>query len=71
MKNGFAKYRRWLDMTQAEMAKKIGITQAAICQIEAGKRLPSFAVLDRMRKTLSLTADELMDLFGRKDSRND
>src|SRR5271166_6394836 len=40
---------RGFDLTQAEMAKVLGLTQAALSKIERGERLPSLEVLLKLR----------------------
>jgi transcriptional regulator with XRE-family HTH domain len=40
---------RGFDLTQAEMGKMLGITQAALSKLEKGQRLPTLEVLLRLR----------------------
>lgn len=43
-----ARFRR--DLTQAELAEKMGTTQSAIARIEKGRSLPSLTFLDKMAR---------------------
>lgn len=53
------------DLTQLELAKRIGVTKAMICYYEQGVKLPSIATLISMADTLHCSIDELL---GRKAS---
>lgn len=47
-------------ITQAELAKMLGVSQSAISQWEAGKRYPKATLLPRIADTLGCTVDELL-----------
>ena len=47
-------------LTQAEAAKRAGISAGHLCEIERGTRNPSAPVLDRLATTLATTTAELM-----------
>lgn len=57
------KTREWLGLTQAELAKKAGVTPAAICQIENGDRSPS---IETMIKILGVIPIKFENLLGSK-----
>ena len=44
--------RREKKLTQAQLAKKVGMKQAAIARLESGKANPSFKTLNRVAKAL-------------------
>ena len=53
--------RTALGMTQEQLAKAVGVTQAAVTQWENGSTHPSFKILAKLAKTLQITVDELID----------
>lgn len=53
-----AAWREHLRLTQAELATRIGITQAAYAQIEAGKR-PRKATLQKVAAAMGLEVEQL------------
>lgn len=56
--------RNDLNMTQAKLAEKVGITQGAISMIERGERVPSLDVIIKLAEALGCTVDELIDKKG-------
>ena len=53
-----ARERRLADLTQGELAERLGITQASVSQIESGTRTPSTRVL---RKLQAMGFEQLTD----------
>ena len=54
--------RRELDLTQAQLARRSGLDQGHISQIESGKRAnPTTAVVKRLARALGVSAAELLD----------
>ena len=51
--------RRSAKLTQAELAKRIGVGDTAIGNMEAGRQLPSFETLIRLADELRVTVDWL------------
>jgi len=51
-------WREYLMLTQAEMAERMGITQAGYAQIEAAKR-PRKDTLQKAAETLGITLEQL------------
>lgn len=47
-------------LNQTELARKAGLTQAAISQIEDGKRVPSLQSLQKLASELGMTVDSLI-----------
>ena len=54
------KLRRDRDITQFELAQKLGITAGFISQYERGDSFPSIQVLIGLSKTLKVSLDELL-----------
>ena len=50
-----------LDMTQIELADKIGITQSMLCQIERGTKAPSLPLSAESAQFLGCKVEDLMD----------
>lgn len=48
------------DMTQAQLAQKLGLTKSVISAYETGLRLPSYDVLIHMAKIFHVTTDYLL-----------
>ncbi len=53
-------WRKFRKLTQAELAKKAGITQAMITMIESGKRTGTVDVLGKLAATLDVDVDDLL-----------
>ena len=58
--NTIKRIREQRNMTQAELAENSGITQAAISQYEANKRVPNVKVADRIAAALGVTLNDIM-----------
>ena len=56
------KFRKQQDLTQAEMAEKLGVSRSTYTNYENGNRTPDFEVLERISNVLGCTLDEM---FGR------
>lgn len=54
------KLRTEAELNQATLAKKAGISQSAVSQIEKGERAPSFDVLRSLATALGVSAAELL-----------
>lgn len=52
-------WRKYLKLTQTEVASKLNITQAAYSQIEKSK--PHKATLEKVAKALNIQVEQLMD----------
>lgn len=55
-----AKLRAARGLTQAELAKAIGVDQTAVHMWEAGKNNPRFTHLQKLAIVLNCTVDEIM-----------
>jgi putative transcriptional regulator len=59
MKTRIKELRARHDMTQDDLAKKIGVRRETILFIENGKYIPSLKLAHDIAKTLETTVDEL------------
>ena len=67
--NFIAKCRKEKNMTQQELADKLGVTDRAISHWENGRRLPDYSLLKELCDTLSISINELFS--GEKISNED
>jgi len=61
-------YRLAKDMSQHELAKKLGLSQAAISHFEKDLRRPTPSVLNKLAKILDVKED---DLLGEEETQHD
>ena len=64
IKKGFTLVRAWreyLGLTQKEVAEKIGITQAALSQMESGEKRLRKATLAKLAKALGLGVEQVRE----------
>jgi transcriptional regulator with XRE-family HTH domain len=54
------KRRRWLDLTQAEVGRRVGVSRYVITSWEKGRREPSASELVAWAKALELEPVELL-----------
>ncbi len=52
--------REKLGLSQAELASKVGVSQAAISQFEKGSARPSLLVFIRLSRVLGLSMEQLI-----------
>lgn len=62
-----AKLRKQKNMTQQELAKKLGVTDRAISKWENGRGLPDYSLLQNLCDALSVSINELFS--GEKISK--
>lgn len=58
------KNRLELDLTQAELAKKLGLTQNYIAYLEQDKRKPSNEIVKKISEVLNLSLERLYSLVN-------
>lgn len=58
--NNINKLRKALNLTQNELAKKIGVTQSAIAAWESGKANPKLSKLNKIAEALNCSAKDLI-----------
>ncbi len=59
--NGILTKRKKIGITQSELARLLGVTQANISAWENGTALPSASKLPELAKALNCTIDELYE----------
>jgi putative transcriptional regulator len=62
MKNKLKIHRAIFDLTQDDLAKKIGVSRQTINSIESAKYVPSTVLALKLAKELKITVDELFQL---------
>ncbi|WP_099759757.1 helix-turn-helix transcriptional regulator [Janthinobacterium sp. 35] len=55
-------HRARMDLTQAEVAERAGITRKSINAIESGQMVPSTILALKLARALGLTVEELFSL---------
>jgi len=58
--NSIKKLREAKKMSQAELAKKANISQAAVHYIESGQKSPTLKVLTKIAKALEVELEDLI-----------
>ena len=53
------------NMTQATLAKRVGVTNATISAYEVGARVPSFEVLIKLAQVFHVSTDNLLGISNR------
>lgn len=56
-----AYFRKLRDMTQAELAEKVGLSNNFIALIESGRRAPSFETLERLLEVLNVSVSQVFN----------
>ena len=56
-----AKKRKEKNMTQAQLAEKLGVSNKAVSKWETGKCMPDYSVVEALCGELDITVAELMD----------
>ena len=59
MKNNIRVQRAILNITQAELAERIGVSRQTINTIEAGKYIPSTVLALKLAKVFKATVEEI------------
>ena len=59
--NYIAKKRREKNLTQEQLAEKLGVSNKTISKWENGKCMPDYSIIEQLCEELSVTLSELMD----------
>ncbi len=60
--------RKTQGFTQSQLAKRVGITQAFLAEIEKGRKRPSLEVLEKLCDALRCSADYLLGITPNRQS---
>lgn len=55
------------DLTQAQLAQKLGVTKSVISAYETGLRLPSYDILIHIAKIFNVSTDFLLGVENKRD----
>lgn len=59
MKNKISEFRKWQSMTQAELAKEMGVSRQTIISLENGKYNPSIELAHKIAVHFGVTIEEV------------
>lgn len=62
LKNQIKVYRAKHDLTQAELADRVGVTRKTINTVETGRFVPSTILALKLARAFGITVEELFDL---------
>lgn len=62
LKNQIKVYRAKNDLTQAELADRVGVTRKTINTVETGRFVPSTILALKLARAFGITVEELFDL---------
>ena len=68
MRNKIKVYRAIHDLTQEDLAKKIGVTRQTILAIEKGRYVPSLDLAFRIARHFGVTVEEIF-IYGDETGR--
>lgn len=69
MSSKVAEKRRQLNITQSELATRVGISRAHLANIEAGRKSSGLKTAQRLAKELNTTVEELFGDDGLNDDK--
>jgi len=61
------RHRLRSDLTQQELAERVGVTRQTILSIEKGKYSPTVGLALRLARALEVSVEELFELEGEND----
>jgi putative transcriptional regulator len=62
LKNHIKQHRARLDLTQEDLARRVGVRRQTILSIEKGKYVPSALLAFQIARELGMRVDELFEL---------
>lgn len=66
--NHIKQHRARLDLTQEDLAKRVGVRRQTILAVEKGKYVPSALLAFQLARALGMTVTELFELDMEGDS---
>ncbi|UCF04734.1 MAG: helix-turn-helix transcriptional regulator [bacterium] len=67
--NHIKQHRARLDLTQQELAERVGVRRQTIIAVEKRQYVPSALLAFKIARALGMKADELFELVGDKKKR--
>jgi len=64
MKNKLKVFRAMHDLTQEQLAKRLGVTRQTVVSIEVGKYDPSIGLAFRMARLFSVSIEDIFEYEG-------
>ena len=61
LSKNIAELRAQQNLSQEELAKRVGVSQPSIAQFEAGTKVPRLHVTIKLAKALNVTIDDLVN----------
>lgn len=58
--NNIKKYRLSINLTQVQLARRLGVTQSSVAMWETGKAMPRASMLVEMGKLFGVTIEQLL-----------
>jgi len=55
------KYRHTIDMTQEDLAEKVGVSRVYIGYVEQGRNTPSLEILGKIAKALKVRLSDIVE----------
>ena len=69
LRNHIKQHRARLDLTQEELAARVGVRRQTILAIEKARYAPSALLAFQLAKVLGMRVDELFELEGDNDEK--
>ncbi len=69
LRNHIKQHRARLDLTQEELAARVGVRRQTILAIEKARYSPSALLAFQLAKVLGMRVDELFELEGDNDEK--
>lgn len=69
VRNHVRRHRRQLDVTQQELADRVGVTRQTILSVERGRYNPSVGLALRLAEVFGVSVEELFELD--REGRNE
>ncbi|MEE0776839.1 MAG: helix-turn-helix transcriptional regulator [Bacillota bacterium] len=66
MKNNIKQHRLESNLSQSDLAKKIGVTRETISRVESGRCNPSLELAYKIAKCLNTTIEDIFQLEEKK-----
>jgi putative transcriptional regulator len=67
LRNHLKQHRARCDLTQDELARRVGVRRQTILMIEKGRYAPSALLAFKLARVLGMRVDELFELEGEGD----